>query len=95
VSNGPRETTIAGRLTGEPRGEAGCAWLETATGQRVEVSYPNGWRIEFDPVAIYDETDRSRGAEGDILTVVGYFAEVGDSVCRPEAMFIATDVVST
>lgn len=84
--------TIVGRFGGEARGDAGCAWIQTNSGERVEVTYPNGWRIEFEPPALYDDGGRQRAKPGDILTVTGYFADVGASVCRPQRMFEATEV---
>lgn len=94
VSTGPQVTTITGRLAGQPRGDAGCAWLETGGTQRIEVAYPNGWHIEFDPLTLYDEAGRQRAKGGDTLTVRGYFEEVGASVCQPQRMFAATEVTA-
>lgn len=92
VSSGPQETTIIGRLGGAAQGEAGCAWLETSSGQKVEVVYPNGWHIEFTSVALFDETGRQVAKEGDTLQVDGYFNDVGASVCNPQRSFNATRV---
>lgn len=92
VSTGPRETTIAGRFGGEPRGGAGCAWIETSASERIEVAYPNGWRVEFDPLALYDDAGREQAKGGDTLIIDGYYQEVGASICQPQRMFVATDV---
>lgn len=92
VSTGPREETIAGRLGGEPRGDGGCAWLETGSGERVEVEYPNGWHVEFDPVALFDENGDQVAGEGDTIRAEGYFNEVGASLCTPQQSFVATRI---
>ncbi len=92
VSTGPRETSITGRFGGEPRGDAGCAWVETGSGQQVEVVYPNGWRVEFDPLALFDESGREVAAAGDTIVVEGYFNDVGASLCNPQRSFVATRV---
>jgi hypothetical protein len=92
VSTGPRETSITGALGGEARGDAGCAWIETSSGERVEVVYPNGWHVEFDPVALFDNVGRRVATEGDSLLVDGYFSAVGASLCTPRLSFNATGV---
>lgn len=92
LSTGPRETSITGRFGGEPRGDAGCAWIETSSGERVEVVYPNGWHVEFDPLALFDETGRKLAEQGDTLVVEGYFNDVGASLCNPQRAFSATRV---
>lgn len=91
-STGPRETTLSGRLGGEPRGDAGCAWVETDTGERVEVVYPNGWHMEFDPVSLFDERGVEVAAAGDRIIVDGYFNDVGASLCNPNRGFVAERV---
>jgi hypothetical protein len=88
VSTGPRQTTIIGRLAGDGT----CAWLETGAGQRIEVAYPDGWRLELDPLALYDDGGHLHASEGDTLMVEGYFGEMGASVCDPEQIFLATAV---
>lgn len=93
-STGLRETALTGQLSGEPRGDAGCAWVETAPGERVEVVYPNGWRVEFEPVAVFDEQGRQVAAEGDTLRVEGYFNDVGASLCTAARSFVATRVMA-
>lgn len=92
VSTGPRETSITGRLGGESRADASCAWIETNAGERVEVIYPNGWHVEFDPVALFNAAGRRVAAEGDAIRVEGYFSDVGASVCTPQRSFNATRV---
>lgn len=94
VSTGPRETTITGRFGGEPRGDAGCAWLKTGSGERVEVVYPNGWHVAFDPVALFDANGRKVAAAGDTILVKGYFNDVGASLCSPQRSFVATRVTA-
>lgn len=92
VSTGPRETIITGSLGGVPRGDAGCAWILTSAGERVEVVYPNAWHVEFDPVALFDDVGRQVAGEGDTLVVDGYFSDIGASVCTPQRNFNATRV---
>lgn len=45
--------------------------------------YPNGWHVEFDPVALFDETGREVAEQSDTLVVEGYFNDVGASLCNP------------
>ena len=92
LSTGPQETTLTGQSGGEPRGDAGCAWIETSGGEKVEVTYPNGWRVEFGPPALYDDAGRLRAKAGDNLTIVGYFEDVEASVCQPQRAFVANEV---
>jgi len=92
VSTGPQETTITGEFGGEPRGDSGCAWIQTSSAERVEVTYQNNWRLEFDPPALFDQAGRLRATAGDTLTVVGYFEDVGASICQPQRAFLANDV---
>jgi hypothetical protein len=92
VNTGPRETSITGRLGGVPRGEAGCAWILTSAGERIEVVYPNAWHVEFDPVAVFDDGGRQVAGEGNTLIVEGYFSDISASVCAPERSFNATRV---
>lgn len=89
VSTGPRETLITGRLGGESRGDAGCAWIATSAGERIEVVYPNAWHVEFDPVALFDDAGQQVAAEGDMIFVDGYFSDVGASACTPQRSFNA------
>jgi hypothetical protein len=92
ISTGPDATTITGTFAAEARGDAGCAWLETSEGERIEVTYPDGWQIALDPVALYDDQGQLRASAGGRLTIDGYFPDVGDSVCHPQLMFVATKV---
>ena len=92
LSTGPQVTTITGRFGAEPRGDAGCAWIRTSTKQRIEVTYPNGWRIDFAPPALYDDAGNLRARAGDMLTIVGYFEDVGASGCQPQRSFVANEV---
>lgn len=94
VSTGPQQTTITGRLASEQRGDAGCAWIATTADQRVEVAYPNGWHVEFDPLLLFDEAGQRRARDGDTLSLTGYFQAVGASVCHPDRMFVATQVTA-
>lgn len=92
VGTGPQETTISGRFAGEPMGDAGCAWIEASGAQRIEVAYPNGWHVQFDPLLLVDDAGQQRARGGDTLSVKGYFLAVGASLCQPDRMFVATEV---
>lgn len=54
--------------------------------------YPNGWHVEFDPVALFDEAGREIAVVGDTIVVEGYFNDVGASLCNPQRTFVATRV---
>ena len=72
--------------------EGGCAFLETPNGERYEVIYPRGWRL-----------DRSTGSligpegqvvrSGDTITVRGSITNDIASICQVGPMFRATEVV--
>jgi hypothetical protein len=92
VSEGPTATQVAGRFDGVARGDAGCAWIDTDAGDRVELLYPNGWRVEFDPLAAFDETGARRIEAGQSVVVDGYYGESGASLCETDGSFVVTDV---
>ncbi len=89
---GPQRETVSGRLTSEMRGSVGCAWLVAEDGLRIEVLYPNGWRVEFEPVTVYDESGAAFARDGDVLAVTGSYGGVGDTTCRSGPLFGAEEV---
>ena len=92
VGEGPKRQEITGEFDGEASGDTGCAWIETDAAERIELLYPNGWRVEFDPPAVYDETGALRVEAGDTVVVYGSFGEVGASLCPADAASLVTDL---
>lgn len=92
VSTGPAPATLAGTLRGLPGDGSGCAWVEEASGRRVEVFWPDRWSVEFDPVAVYDNAGRQVATSGDMVAIEGFFNEVGASVCNNATTFSAREV---
>lgn len=83
--------TLVGTLGGSAELEGGCAWLEASEG-RFEVIYPEGYRVEFEPLRLIGPDGETVAEEGDELTVAG--APAGDvmSICQVGAIFEATEV---
>ncbi|HUH06808.1 MAG TPA: hypothetical protein VML96_03275 [Egibacteraceae bacterium] len=83
--------TLVGVLGGSAELEGGCAWLETPQG-RFEVIYPQGYRVEFDPLRLLGPEGATVAEEGDEIAVTG--APAGDlmSICQVGAIFEATEV---
>lgn len=92
VSTGPAPATLSGTLRGVGGDGSGCAWVEEATGRRVEVFWPDRWSVEFDPVAVFDSAGRQVAIAGDMLAIEGFFNEVGGSVCNVATTFSARQV---
>lgn len=85
-------TTVTGALAGNADLEGGCAWLETDDGS-VEVVWPEGYRVTFDPVRLRGPDGEAIAEAGDEVTVEGRFAEDRASICQVGDIFEASAVV--
>ena len=85
---------LSGVLVGGSVDGVDCAWIQEPSGRRVEVFWPDRWSIQFDPLAVYDEKGIQVIRAGDAVSLSGYFAEVGASLCSGDALFNAERVVS-
>lgn len=84
---------VRGTLGGDAQLEGGCAWLDTATG-RVDVSYPEGYAIAFDPLRLTGPDGAVVAAEGDALTVNGRPLPDATSFCQVGELFAADAVTA-
>lgn len=83
---------ITGTLGGDAQLEGGCAWLDAGDGTRYEVLYPDGYRIQFDPVQLVDPDGEVVASEGDTLTVRGEARKDMASICQVGELFEAREV---
>lgn len=85
----PRQLSLQGRLEGGHVDEWECAWLVDAGGRRVEVMYPPGWEVRFNPVRLVDPSDGVAAEDGDVVRVTGPEG-IGDSVCSHDVFSAET-----
>lgn len=95
ITAGPRVEVLTGSLAGDSGGSVGCAWIEDVNGQRVEVFWPDGWSVEFDPVRLFDDRHDLIATAGDEVTVTGYYNQVGGSLCAVGRAFSARSVTAS
>jgi hypothetical protein len=70
-----------------------CLWLETASGRRVDVIFPDGWDARFHPLELVDATGRVVARDGDLLRVTGEIGPGGgESACTSGPPFPASSV---
>lgn len=82
--------SIEGTLGGDAQLEGGCGWVETGSG-RYEVVWPEGYRVEFEPVRLL-RGDEVVAEAGDPLTVRGRVDADAMSTCQVGPIFKATSV---
>lgn len=82
VTDAPPRKTLSGVLVGGSMNGVDCAWVEEPSGRRVEVSWPDRWRTEFEPLAIHDQNGVLVIRGGDAVAIVGYVGEVGRHSAR-------------
>jgi hypothetical protein len=87
---GPPQVAIQGTLESGRIGAERCAWLRDARGLRVDVLYPDGWRIELDPVRLRDRAGTIVAERGDVIIVRGPDG-IGASMCGDD-YFVAESV---
>ncbi len=80
-SQRPRPTEVLrGTLGGDAQLEGGCTWLDTESGERVQVLYPEGYEVSADPVRLV-------GPDGAEVAVAGDPLEI-DVAGRPDLLTI-------
>lgn len=94
VTDGPTRQALSGILVVGSVNGVDCAWIEESSGRRVEVFWPDRWRTEFHPLAIYDENGVKAVSGGGAVILSGFFGEVGASLCTTGALFNAEKVIS-
>ena len=73
--------------------EGGCAYLQTADGQKYEVIPPDDWQLQKAPAAFVDPTGQVVARAGDVVTVHGHEADMM-SICQIGPIIQATDIVA-
>jgi hypothetical protein len=85
-----------GTYTGVLRSDAiegGCAYLQTAGGDKYEVIPPDGWELQKAPAAVVAPDGRVVARAGDVITVHGHEADMM-SICQVGPIIQATDIVA-
>jgi hypothetical protein len=73
--------------------EGGCAYVQTADGQKYEVIPPDGWELRKAPAAVVSPDGQVVAKAGDIVTVHGSEADMM-SICQIGPIIQATDIVA-
>lgn len=73
--------------------EGGCGYLQASDGTRYEVIYPDGWRLDLDPLQLTSPDGEIVARGGDEVTVQGTENASMASICQIGPIFRATDVV--
>lgn len=88
-----RGDTITGTL-GADTAERGCTYLQAADGTRYEVQYPEGWRVQAEPLRLANRDGEVVATGGETITVLGRVAREARSICQLGPIFEAVEVVS-
>jgi hypothetical protein len=73
--------------------EGGCAYLQAADGRRLEVIFPDGWRLQPSPLELIAPDGSVHSRAGDEVTVRGAEADDVASICQVGPIIRATEVV--
>jgi hypothetical protein len=73
--------------------EGGCAYLQTADGQKYEVIPPDGWELQKAPARVLSPDGQVVARTGDVITVHGHEADMM-SICQIGPIVQATDIVA-
>ena len=82
--------TLTGTLGGDAQLEGGCAWIDDGE-TRWEVTYPQGYRVTFDPLTL-EGPDGTVAEEGATLTLPGAPQNDVVTICQVGPVWQATDV---
>jgi len=94
VEQTPRPLSLEGTLQQGRVDGWECAWLIDARGRRIDVMYPPGWDVKFDPVRLVAASGQVVAEEGDVIRVAGP-ESIGDSVCSHDVFSADTvDVIT-
>jgi hypothetical protein len=83
--------TLSGTLGGSASLEGGCAWLETEQ-DRIQVRYPEGYRVAFDPLRLLGPDGAVVAREGEQVTITGSPAQALLTVCQVGELWQADEV---
>lgn len=89
----PAGRQLTGILGGDASLEGGCAWLERPEA-RYEVRWPEGYRVEFDPLRLTGPSGEVVAMRGDRVTVRGVRVRDAVTVCQVGPVFDADAVVT-
>ena len=73
--------------------EGGCAYLQTAGGDKYEVIPPDGWQLQKAPAAVVSPDGQVVARAGDVITVRGHEADMM-SICQIGPIIQATEIVA-
>ena len=73
--------------------EGGCVYLETPDGRRLEVIYPDGWRVRRSPLALIGPDGTEVAGPGDTVTIRGAEADDMVSICQMGPIVRAVEVL--
>jgi hypothetical protein len=85
-------SVVCGDLGGDPAFEGGCAWIQTES-DRLEVRYPGGWRVDFEPIVHLLGPAGEDYAAGDRVCVRGNLVDGAVSTCMVGRVFLAELVI--
>lgn len=85
---------LSGVLVGRVVGSVTCAWIREPTGRDVEVFWPDRWRVEFQPLAVFDEKGAQVIKAGDVASIVAVFSGAGSSLCPSGVLCDSEHVVA-
>lgn len=89
-ARGP-STELTGMFSGDDALEGGCAWVDAPDG-RYEVTYPEGYTVEYGPVRLLGPDGEVVAEAGDTITVTGAPAEGMMSICQVGQLWTADSV---
>jgi hypothetical protein len=73
--------------------EGGCVYLETPDGRRLEVIYPDGWRVRRSPLALIGPDGTEVAGAGDTITIRGAETQDMVSICQMGPIVRAVEVL--
>ena len=73
--------------------EGGCAYLQTAGGDKYEVIPPDGWQLQKAPAAVVSPDGQVVARAGDVITVRGHETDMM-SICQIGPIIQATEIVA-
>jgi len=73
--------------------EGGCAYLQAANGDKLQVLYPDGWALDKDPLELIAPDGSVHAKAGDRVSIMG--SDTGDmaSICQIGPIIQATEVL--
>jgi hypothetical protein len=83
---------LEGTLGGDAQLEGGCAWLDTGD-ERYEVVWPDGYRVEFEPLRLVGGDGEAVAEEGDRVRLTGAVDPERMSICMIGPIFVADAVL--